>query len=51
MLRPSTSHYQEVRCMYVAYGTCKMTVISLTVILEVRVPFVIYTFYLLMKSR
>jgi hypothetical protein len=30
-----TAHHQEVRCMYVANGTFKMTVSSLTVILKV----------------
>jgi hypothetical protein len=35
MFRASTAHHQEVRFMYVANGTSKMTVSSLTVILEV----------------
>jgi hypothetical protein len=52
MFRASTVHHQEVRCMYVANGTAKMTVSEpgwsgtpfhpgpLTVILEV--PFATY---------
>jgi hypothetical protein len=35
MFRTSTAHYQEVKCMYVANGTSKMTASLLTVILEV----------------
>jgi hypothetical protein len=30
MFRASTAHHQEVRCMYVANGTSKMTVSELT---------------------
>jgi hypothetical protein len=41
MFRASTAHYQEVRCVYVANGTSKMTVSELTGILEV--PFATYT--------
>jgi hypothetical protein len=35
MFRASTAHHQEVRCMYVANGTSKMTVSLLSVILKV----------------
>jgi hypothetical protein len=44
MFRASTDLHQEVRCMYVANGTSKMTASepgSLTVILEL--PFATYT--------
>jgi F0F1-type ATP synthase alpha subunit len=34
MFRASTAHHQEVKCVYVAKGTSKMTVSSLTVILK-----------------
>jgi hypothetical protein len=36
MFRASTAHHQEVRYIYVENGTSKMTVSSLTVILEAQ---------------
>jgi hypothetical protein len=38
MVRASTAHPQEIRFMYVANGTCKMTVRSLPVILQYHLP-------------
>jgi hypothetical protein len=50
MFRASTGHHQEVRCMYVANGTSKMTVSELTDIVEVPFATYIHTPYLLMMG-